>query len=175
MIFRAREVLSDCKIALEILEEEQDLQRWRIHWAAAVALIRAVGHVLDKVDGGDPDIKNVASKYFKSWKKLGPAHEIFREFIEKERNNILKEYQFGIHPNEEVGMVIQVGLEPVSGGKRINVGEIFNIGENIYRPLLDSYREGDDARDVLSEAIDWWEIQLDLIDEEVAGLKIRRK
>lgn len=46
----ARQVLADCRLCLEMLEQEQDLARWRIHWAAAVALARAVGHVLDKVD-----------------------------------------------------------------------------------------------------------------------------
>jgi hypothetical protein len=51
MTARARLVLEDCKLALQLLENETDLRRWRLHWVSAIALIRAVGHVLDKVDG----------------------------------------------------------------------------------------------------------------------------
>jgi len=172
MTFKAREVLSDCRIALELLEEEKNMQKWRVHWAAAVALIRAVGHVLDKSDGCDPAVKNIASNCYKEWKKPEPAHEIFREFIEKERNNILKEYQFGIHPMEEVGVVVQLGLKSLTDGEELDAVQTVNIGDNIYRPMLGSYREGDDARDVLSEAIEWWDCQLDMVDEEVAKIKI---
>lgn len=60
MTYKAREVLDDCRLALSLLEDETDVQRWRIQWAAAVALIGAVGHVLDKVDGEDPLIKHAA-------------------------------------------------------------------------------------------------------------------
>lgn len=51
-----------------MLEQETDPQRWRINWAAAVALIRVIGHVLDKVDGDDPLIKEIASVSYRSWK-----------------------------------------------------------------------------------------------------------
>ena len=48
MTQHARTVLDDCRLALQLLEEETDPQRWRIHWVAALALVRAVGHVLDR-------------------------------------------------------------------------------------------------------------------------------
>lgn len=50
----ARKVLEDCKAALDMLDEEGDEQRWRVLWAGAMALVRAVGHVLQKIDGEDP-------------------------------------------------------------------------------------------------------------------------
>jgi len=167
MTNRAREVLSDCRLVLQMLEDEKDLRRWRIHWAAAVALIRTVGYALDKVDGKNPDVKRVASAAFKRWKSDTAEHEIFREFIERERNNILKEYQFNVHPLDEVEIAITTKLVPVQGSEPIEIQQVFPIGENIYRPLLDSYREGDDARDVLAEAIDWWEAELSAIDKFV--------
>jgi hypothetical protein len=40
------------------------------------------------------------------------------------------------------------------------IGHVAKIGENIYRPLLDGPWEGDDARDVLTEAIEWWHASL---------------
>lgn len=169
MAFKAREVLDDCRVALSLLEDETDIQRWRIHWAAAVALIRAVGHVLDKVDGEDPLMKQAAGSAFKQWKSTDPKHEIFREFIERERNNLLKEYRSDVHPLAEVAFAIGFTAQPVDGGAPVRFAQIAEIGENIYRPLLDSPWEGDDARDVLSEAIAWWESQLAAIEQEAAS------
>jgi hypothetical protein len=44
-----------------------------------------------------------------------------------------------------------------------------SIDENIYRPILDGFREGHDARDVLTDALIWWESELDAVDVLVAG------
>jgi hypothetical protein len=166
--FKAREVLEDCRVALSLLEEETDIQRWRIHWAAALALIRAVGHVLDKVDGDDPLVKQAAGAAFKQWKSEDLKHEIFREFIERERNNLLKEYHSDVHPLSEVTLAVEVTARPVGGGIPIKFGHVGEIGDNIYRPVLDGPWEGDDARDVLGEAIAWWDEQLTAIEKEVA-------
>ena len=165
MTARARQVLGDCRVVLQLLEEETSLQRWRVHWVAALALIRAVGHVLNKVDGADPAMGRVARAAFQRWKSPEPDHQIFREFIEKERNNILKEYQFNTHPQEEIEFVLQRTLAPVGGGPPIADYQVATLGENIYRPLLDGFREGDDARDVYAEAIEWWERELSAIEK----------
>jgi hypothetical protein len=159
-------------MALSLLEGETDIQRWRIHWAAAVALIRAVGHVLDKADGEDPRIKKAAGAAFKEWKSADSKHEIFREFIERERNNLLKEYRSDVHPLAEVALAVEFTARPVDGGSPARFAHVGEIGENIYRPLLDGPWEGDDARDVLSEAITWWDRELTAIDQE--ALRRRR-
>jgi hypothetical protein len=127
----------------------------RLHWVAAVALVRAVGHVLDKVDGTSPAVKSAARAAFTRWKSSAPEHEIFREFIERERNTILKEYEFNLHPGEEVEIAVPVRLQRVSDDAIVDAATIFPLDNNIYRPLMDGVHEGDDARDVLSEAIDW--------------------
>ena len=160
MPYAARKVLDDCRLALAMLEEETDLARWRVHWAAAVALVRAVGHVLDKVDGEDPLTKRLAAEAFKRWKGTAPEHEIFREFIECERNSILKEYRFRHHPLDEVQVAVAYSLQNPVTGETMQMGDVLPLGDNIYRPFLDGWREGDDAQDVLSEAIDWWEAEL---------------
>jgi hypothetical protein len=164
MTTRARLVLEDCRLALQLLEDETDSQRWRLHWVAAVALIRAVGHVLDKVDGESQAVKSAARAAFARWKSDAPEHEIFREFIERERNTILKEYEFNLHPNEEIEFVLVSKLRRPSDGAIVETAQIASIGDNIYRPLLDGFREGDDARDVLSEAIEWWDVELAAIE-----------
>jgi len=167
MTYHAREVLSDCRLAHSLLEEEADLPRWRIHWAAAVALIRAVGHVLDKVDGSDPILKAVAGEQFRNWKGDTSEHEIFREFIERERNNLLKEYRSDVHPLDSVPVAVQLVAQPLKGGEPIRLGQVLQLDENCYRPMLDGPWVGDDARDVLAEAIEWWGRRLDEIDREV--------
>lgn len=167
MTSRAREVLSDCTAALELLEGDTDDTRWRVHWAAAVALIRAVGHVLTKVDGANETVKKVADEAFRRWKSDDPAHDIFRDFIERERNNLLKEYCTDVHPLANVMLAFEFTAAPVEGGDPVIVRDVAEIDENIYRPMIDGPWEGNDARDVLSLAIEWWQRELDAIDAEV--------
>jgi len=171
MTHKAREVLDDCRLTLLMLEEETDFQRWRIHWAAAVALIRAVGHVLRNVDGADPVIKKAANAAHKRWKSTDPEHEIFREFIERERNNLLKEYHSDVHPLGEVTVAAELLVQRVGDGAQKKLGYVAEIGENIYRPMLDGPWEGDDARDVLIAAIDWWEEQLIIIENDISQMR----
>jgi hypothetical protein len=171
MTARARHVLEDCKLVLQLLENETDLRRWRLHWVAATALIRAVGHVLDKVDGKSKAVKDMSRAAFARWTGNAPEHEIFREFIERERNTILKEYDFNLHPGEQVEVAIPVTLKRLSDGAIVQAATVFPIDNNIYRPLLDGFREGDDARDVLADAIEWWETELAAIEHSIAAVQ----
>ena len=164
----AREVLEDCRLSLQMLEEEKDLRRWRVNWAASVALIRAVGHILHKVDcHGSTLLQQHAKQAFARWKRGEGADQLFRDFIDLERNNILKEYEFNLHPLEEVDVALMMTLAPAEGGDAFDSWQVVPIGENIYRPIMEGFREGDDARDVLSEAIDWWQKELDALDDLV--------
>jgi hypothetical protein len=156
-----------------MLEAETNLDRWRVNWAGAVALTRAVGHVLDKVDGAaNPIMKEAAKAAFKRWNGSDPEHEIFREFVENSRNSILKEYRVSHHPLEEVDVAVNFTLRHPETGEIRQQVEVVPIGDNIYRPILEGYREGDDARDILSDALDWWTTELDGID---AFLATKRK
>lgn len=166
MTASARTVLADCEFALSLLEEETDARKWRILWAAAVALARAVGHVLNKVDGRNPVCREVSNEFHRSW-KIAEEHEIFRDFIEHERNNLLKEYSSDVHPLTEASVFIQLSAVGQSDGMPQNFQNIFEIGENIYRPMLSGPWEGTDCRDVLCDAIKRWKAQLDAIEVEV--------
>lgn len=170
MTFKARMVLHDCKVAKTLLEEETDFDAWRIHWAAAIALIRAVGHVLVKVDGRDSVINSVSKSFFSRW-KTSKEDEIFRSFIDKERNTLLKEYESGTHPMESVPVVAQATLVSPDGDVQHASAGVHFLDGNIYRPMLSGPWEGDDCRDVYDEAIKWWELQLDGIDKEVQKQK----
>jgi hypothetical protein len=163
MPLRARSVLNDCRVAHGLLESETDDHRWRVYWVAAVALVRAVGHVLKKVDGRQsPRLGKILETLFREWNSGNPAHEIFSAFIEDERNSILKQYQFRVSQGP-VEVALLAG--DVNDLKEITAAV---LDENIYRPMTSGAFEGWDARDVLESAIDWWQSQLDEIERRLA-------
>lgn len=94
---RAREVLSDCKRALEDFVAAGASPFWRTRWTALIALLRSVGHVLEKIDSAQsPELKTAVDEAWARLKQTKPAPNIFWEFIEAERNNILKAYEVGL-------------------------------------------------------------------------------
>ena len=163
MMMAAHRVLDDCKFILAKLENETDDQQWRVHWIAVVTLLRAVGHVLVKVDGQSEVVRSSADRLYREWKSSDPAHEIFREFIEKERNNVVKEYVIGI---SEGPVPIVVSFKDVATGE-LSGYELEPIGENIYRPMTEGPYDGEDGRTLIELAISWWEKQLSEIEQIV--------
>ena len=92
----ARNVLDDCRWALNRHTPVLEGEAFRVSWVALAALLRAVGHVLAKVDAdqGDAHLKTAIADH---WRKLNAgkaAREpaIYWDFIEQERNMVLKQY-----------------------------------------------------------------------------------
>ena len=160
MTSAAREVLIDCRTALEMLEEVEDLRRWRVLWAGLVALLRSVGQVLKKVDGADAVIGRAVDERFMRLKAERQENAIFWEFIDKERNSILKEYRSNVSSADEIPLLVE--SYALHGG---TAGEVFQLGENLYRPILIGYGQGEDARDIYQEALDWWDRELTIIED----------
>ena len=103
MTLKAREVLRDCELLLADLNNEPQSELWRLRWAGLVALLRAVGHVLDKVDGkANPEGRSVIDNAWKELNGSKPEPKIFWKFIEDERDNILKTYIFGLRINTTI-------------------------------------------------------------------------
>jgi hypothetical protein len=68
-VLRAREVLSDCELALRDFEAAAPTAYWRTRWTALIALLRAVGHVLDKIDGArSAELKEAIAE---AWAEVG--------------------------------------------------------------------------------------------------------
>lgn len=165
MTHAARHVLDDARLALDMLQHETDADRWRVHWAGGVALLRAVGHVLLNVDqAADNQLAQIANAAHRRWKSDDPAHAVYREFILKERNNILKEYRSKVHPLEKVPVAVRLTLMNSQTGEISYLDEAVELDENLFRPLVDGYGEGQDARDIFEEAVDWWERELSAIE-----------
>src|SRR5204862_6403140 len=94
----ARATLADCEVAHELQKKEKkESVTWRPHWVLCLTLLRAVGHVLENADG-ETDAKHRAAikQRWEEWKANKDENSIFWNFIEVERNNLLKEYKFGV-------------------------------------------------------------------------------
>ncbi len=155
MTVTARKVLCDLQVAHELLESEESAERFRVHWVAAVALCRAVGHVLQKIDSNtSPQLKDAISQTYVAWKAEPEVHHVFFEFIEDERNAVLKEYEFGFLSGPVDLVVLPSGFTST-------------LGDNLFCPLSSGRFAGEDCRDVLELAINWWQAQLSQIDAVV--------
>ena len=160
MTSAAREVLEDCRGALLELADGVRGREWRRRWVVSVVLLRVVGHVLDKIDSSQSASYRVAiSTWWRALKATKPHPEIFWHFIEDERNNILKEYL----TNAGQGVTVQlsgVGINLATGEQKADPPN-----PAIYHYKMNSGHYKDyDQRDLLAEAIAWWEQQLDAID-----------
>jgi hypothetical protein len=165
----ARRVLEDCKIALTELEADPTGATWRLRWAGTLTHLRAVGHVLDKVDGKtDPKAKQIINARYKEWKDPDRTeHAIFRDFIERERNNVIKEYDFGSGQGVifEGGDPPAIQRQPDGTFKEIHPGGVGKM-TSVYKMNTDPFK-GEDPRDIVRRAIEWWQKQLDDIDNKV--------
>ena len=82
MGLKARNVLADCRNAVDLLEEETRPEVFQLYWVAGIALARTVGHVLQKVDGEHDDtIKRAVASAYAAWKADRQASAIFWDFI----------------------------------------------------------------------------------------------
>lgn len=154
----ARRVLADCRVAFRHLELDLDPVDFRVHWAAVVALLRAVGHVLKKVDAArHSGVARAVDRRWQFWNQNRDDNKIFWDFIESERNNILKAYSFGYGEDD-------VEIESVnSDGTRVIYANVPFVSALQSGPFA-----GPPGKDVLRQALAWWEEQLNVIDEEVA-------
>jgi hypothetical protein len=156
----AREPLADCTAAHSLLKKEKkENTTWRVHWVACLALLRAVGHVLDKADGAEH--RSVVKTKWDEWKADKNANAIFWNFIEAERNNLLKEYKFGVEP-EPTYIVTEEGDRIVTekGDPIVTEDDFFRLSHVGF--------ENQEGRDVIAEAIEWWRKQLDEIEAQIS-------
>ena len=83
-----------------------------------MALLRAVGHVLLYVDaGGGEGMRSATAAEWALVEASEPEPLIYWEFIKKERDNLLKLYQFGAQQNVTLRMGTSwINLETGEGG-----------------------------------------------------------
>ena len=166
MTARARLVLDAARAALEMHGRTRGGPVIRATWFAVVGLIRAVGHVLAKVDAATD--KPLADAVNQCWRELNatkPEPAIFWGFIEGERNRFLKNYEHGITRIQ----IIRTGsrhsvmaLDLANAQKGTQLISAFNIppeipDRSIISVLSDGPFEGSPETVIAARAIEWWE------------------
>ena len=175
MALAARLVLTDCEKALEELNDcDVDLETSlspmrRRRWMAIVALLRAVGHVLKNVDGAsNPTLGRIIKAEWDAVTKTKPKPYILWEFIENERNTVLKEYRFRSHRRATGRGVTSTSGVTASGVATIKANK---YGDAELRVLTDGPFAGRHDIAVVAEAIDWWRVYLDKIEAQESGVQ----
>lgn len=170
MTSTARNVLADCEAALGELEAYPAGTEFRLRWVTVVTLLRTVGHALHKVDSkaGASAEATIEARYREWTDRAHSEHAIFRDFIEQERNNILKEYKLGAGQGVNIEVpCVKLERQPDGSLKHVNPDEK-GTTTYTYRMKDEPYRN-EDPRDVAQQAIDWWHHQLDAIDKQIAA------
>lgn len=117
---------------------DEDRPDWKLFWVAGIALLRAIGHVLAKSDAiVSPKHKVEVNKLWEEWKSAPTENAIFWDFIEDERNNILKTYEFGAK------------LAKNEGGYYV------------------SYKNEEDAFGMFRNAVYWWRYHLEALERRL--------
>jgi len=133
---------------------------WRRQLAALLTLLRAIGHVVHKVDAqNDPKLRPAVEAWWTALNADKASHPLFWEFIERERNSFIKEYETAAR---------QVVVGHVGLVRYDSATDSYSSGPYVppkYTPKLAAgHFSGRDLQQAAAEAIEWWELQLSNID-----------
>lgn len=166
MTSKARVVLQDAKHAISMHSNPLQAESFRVSWISVVTLLRAVGHVLAKVDApSDPLLRAVVDQKWRELVAKRPEPKIFWGFIEFERNRFLKDYEHGITrelvvPGPEFNgneTTIHVDVGNSRGGE-------VDPGRELQSVLSSGPFAGQRERAVAWQAYDWWVDYLNEVD-----------
>ncbi|KAB7692229.1 hypothetical protein [Plesiomonas shigelloides] len=121
-------------------------------------MLRAIGHILRNVDAKqyNEQFSAVLQSKYNHWRKNEP---IFRDFIEKERNEILKEYVSSI----DIESVTKKRRLVTSNGLRLVTNSGQQLSVNITMKELvknKGHLAGETPIKVLNNALNWWDKEL---------------
>jgi len=171
MTSAARIVLSDCRLALNEFKnalEQSTFETIRIRWLTCLTLLRAVGHVLQKVD--EAKYNSNEKEKAKNLHGLRKKDKIFEQFIEAERNLMLKQYKHHLKYDEKIKKEGGDYLCTEDGTRLVTESGDFLITEtkewiqkNITK--IDGHKKDYKPDEIIQEAIEWWEKELDKADK----------
>jgi hypothetical protein len=134
-----------------------------VDWVATVALLRAVGHVLKKVDAkGSPAVAKAVDFAWKRWRADPGGNAIFWQFIETERNSVLKTYEFGLDPEPSYRLA--------EDGSRILAedGSALLLEGQLWLTTPGPF-SGMSGWQLVNDALAWWERELQVIEQAAAS------
>jgi hypothetical protein len=144
----------DCKYAIgELRDERVSLSTWKVKWAGICSLLKASIHLMREKDAKSCMPERLRKELVQVWHRLlseRSKYKIYWEFIHKERNSILKEYDFSAYAvvlaaDGTISQAVPSLLRIMSEGER----EALLIRGGAY--------DGKLALDVASEAAKWIE------------------
>ncbi|GAA0595856.1 hypothetical protein GCM10009416_37770 [Craurococcus roseus] len=162
-------VLEDAARSVD-LAVNADEDHWRVHWAGSLALLRAVGHVLRKVDRERSEShRKCGDEWWKRWdpkKGTEAKPNLFADFIETERNLVLKQYEFRFDPAERHGILFLRSSDKLltRDGKLLFTRSLERF------VITDGAFKDRDGRELLRESHRWWAAQLSEIDARIGAL-----
>ena len=183
---KAREVLEWCRHAHGKMKSNPTAADWVLIWAGTIALLRAVGHALHKEDAArDARLSKEQGPWWQKLKHTKPDPAIFWDFIERDRNKLLKEAELTVGQGLHVAMhdaacasdtysISIAGQEPSEPAEQQSPPPSAHPAPPS-ASLTYSYHmnsgpfAGQDPRDLVRDAIEWWEKQLSDIEQEAAG------
>ncbi|MDQ7835609.1 MAG: hypothetical protein RDU24_09535 [Humidesulfovibrio sp.] len=155
-MLKARQVLDDCRFALDRLTHAVGRQEYRVMFLATIALCRAVGHVLRNVDRDQSS--EAGHKIDVQFKQIDDSKKdpqsIYWHFIKKERDILIKEYQC----NYDDGSLDLWTCD-----------DWYSIVDMNSCAMKHGPFQGVDSIKLLRQAIEWWDTQLSEIERSLPG------
>lgn len=128
-----------------------------------MALLRAVGHALAKVDApADERVAKATALEFKLLKASRPEPKLYWGFIEDERNTVLKEYRFRAYRAAYGNAVHSVTVFDSAGYQF--TAQPNRFGDVQIHLFWGGPFAGQSPVDVATQAIEWWKAHLDKLD-----------
>jgi hypothetical protein len=183
---KAWEVLEWCRHGYGKMRSNPTAADWVLIWAGTIALLRAVGHVLHKEDAArDARLSKEQRSWWQELNKTKPNPAIFWCFIERDRNKLLKQADLTVGQGLHIAMheaawafdtysISASGQEPSEPAEQqcpppcsahpprsASVTYSYHMNSG---PFV-----GQDPRDLVRDAIEWWEEQLSDIEQKAVG------
>lgn len=144
----------DCQHAIKILQQEPiSFSQWKVQWAGICALLKTSIHLMRAKDAKSCLPLPLRNSLLHAWQELGrnkDKHPIFWEFIDKERHNILKEYEYSAYE-------VIIAEDGTIKKPYRSLLSIMAEGEKRDLIIKHGYFQGKVALDLLMEASEWIE------------------
>jgi hypothetical protein len=161
---KAREALEWCRYGHQkMMIGDPTGQDWVLIWAGTIALLRAVGHALVNEDAkSDVRLKEAQSAWWSGLNATKPNPLIFWKFIDHDRNQLLKQAEL------TAGQSTQLFLQGGTIARHVSPPPPPPPPIHTYQ-MNSGYFVGQDPRKLVRDAIEWWEQQLNDIEQKAAA------
>jgi len=152
------------------LRQQPTGMAWIVKWAGALALLRAVGEALKNVD---VQANSALREARRKWKRREnpDSQAIFKKFIQYDTNRLLHYAEVKTGQSAMVFAQSAVAVATAYGEDRTPRPPAPPVPPPIYSYHMNGGPfHGRDPRDIVQEAIDWWQQQIDAMEADAAQL-----